>query len=86
MADHLISIGFHGRIAEAIGRERQVPLPAEGCTLGELRAAIAQFDAAAADAILAPGIRGAVDDRFVADEAMVVPGQRVEFMSPLSGG
>ena len=86
MADKLVSIGFYGRLAEVIGRERQVPLPAGGCTLGEIKGAIARLDSAAGEAILARGTRGAIDDRFAGDDALAAPGQRIEFMSPLSGG
>lgn len=82
----MAKICFYGRIADALGYELEIPVPREGCTIGELRALIAGLDPAAADSILRPGIRGAIDDGFVGDGAIVRPGQRIEFMSPLSGG
>lgn len=79
-------IGFYGPLAEIFGREREVATPAAGLTIAELRTALARLVPAGEAAILRPGIRAAIDDRFVGEEAVALPGQRVEFMSPLSGG
>ena len=82
----MAKICFYGRLAETFGHECEVPLPREGCTVGELRALIAEISPAAKESILRPGVRAAIDDQFVVDDAVMTTGQRIEFMSPLSGG
>jgi molybdopterin synthase sulfur carrier subunit len=79
-------IGFFGRIGERIGREVDLDLPAEACSVAELRLHLAQqFSAAAAD--LASGsLRACVDETIVSDSHILRPGQKVEFFPPLSGG
>lgn len=72
-------VTFYGRLAEIFGCEREV---GEVATLGALRAALGAID----PAILRPGVRGAVDDAFLPDDTPIGPGQRIEFLSPLSGG
>ena len=79
-------IGFFGRIGERIGREVNLDLPAEACSVAELRLHLAQqFPVAAAD--LASGsLRACVDETIVSDSHIVRPGQKVEFFPPLPGG
>jgi molybdopterin synthase sulfur carrier subunit len=79
-------IGFFGRLGERIGREVDLDLPAEACSVAELRLHLAQqFPAASAD--LASGsLRACVDETIVPDSHIVRPGQKVEFFPPLSGG
>lgn len=77
---------FFGRLGEQIGREIEVDLPAGGCSVADLRQLVAHENAAATDALARPGIRAAVDQAIVADDAWVKPGQEVAFLSPLSGG
>jgi molybdopterin converting factor small subunit len=69
-----------GRVADALGRELQVDLPAAGCTIAELRRLIG------ADALLKPGVRASIDRQVVADDAFVAPGAEVAFFSVFSGG
>jgi molybdopterin synthase sulfur carrier subunit len=76
---------FFGRTAERLGRAREVAVPSEGCTLGELRARLVEADAAAAEA-LGAGVRASVDREIVGDEAVVRPGQEVAFFPLFSGG
>ena len=71
---------FFGRVADQLGRERQVELPAGGCTIGQLRGLIAL------DVLGKPGIRAAIDKQVVADDALVAPGAEVAFFSVFSGG
>jgi len=79
-------IGFFGRLGERIGREVDLDLPADACTVADLRLHLArQFPAASGD--LASGsLRACVDEAIVPDSHVVRPGQRVEFFPPLSGG
>jgi len=79
-------IGFFGRLGERIGRAVDLDLPADACTVADLRLHLArQFPAASGD--LASGsLRACVDEAIVPDSHVVRPGQRVEFFPPLSGG
>ena len=79
-------IGFFGRLGERIGREVDLDLPADTCSVAALRLHLAQlFPVAAAD--LASGsLRACVDETIVPDTHIVRPGQKVEFFPPLSGG
>ena len=81
-----MKIGFFGRLAERIGREVDLDLPADDCSVAALRHHLARhFPAAAAD--LASGsTRACVDETIVPDSHIVRPGQKVEFFPPLSGG
>ena len=71
---------FFGRVADALGRERQVELPEAGCTIAQLRRLLAE------DVLLQPGVRASVDKQVVTDEAIVRPGAEVAFFSVFSGG
>jgi molybdopterin synthase sulfur carrier subunit len=71
---------FFGRVADALGRERDVELPAAGCTIAELRALISP------DVLARPGVRASLDKQVVGEEAFVRPGAEVAFFSVFSGG
>jgi molybdopterin converting factor small subunit len=71
---------FFGRVADQLGRERQVELPGSGCTVAELRRLIA------ADVLGKPGVRASIDKQVVGDDALVRPGAEVAFFSVFSGG
>ncbi len=71
---------FFGRVADALGRERQIDLPASGCTIAELRRLLD------ADVLARPGVRASIDQQIVADDARVRPGAEVAFFSVFSGG
>lgn len=76
---------FFGRLAEQIGREREVDIPADGCSIGALRRRLAEHPDLE---ILAPG-RGmlvSVDQEILQDDGNVMPAQEIAFFSPLSGG
>ncbi|HJQ15585.1 MAG TPA: MoaD/ThiS family protein [Allosphingosinicella sp.] len=77
---------FFGRLAEALGKERIVALPAGGCTVGELKRLIGRGDPAAAEALGDGSILAAVDQAIVADDTHVPAGSEIAFLSPLSGG
>jgi len=71
---------FFGRVADQLGRERQVDLPAQGCTIAQLRRLIS------AETLARPGVRASIDKQIVADDALVPPGAEVAFFSVFSGG
>ena len=71
---------FFGRVAEAMGRERTVEIPAAGCTLAELRRLLAD------DALAQRGVRASVGKAVAAEDAVVRPGDEVAFFSVFSGG
>ena len=72
---------FFGRVADALGRERDVTLPGTGCSIAELRRLID------AEVLGKPGVRVSLDKQVVTDEALVVrPGAEVAFFSVFSGG
>ena len=76
---------FFGRLAEQIGREREVDIPEDGTTIGALRKLLSDDPELE---ILAPGrgMLASVDQEVVQDDAHVKPGQEIAFFSPLSGG
>lgn len=76
---------FFGRLAEQIGRERDVDIPEQGCTIHALRNLLAQDPELE---ILAPGggMLASVDQEIAQDDSHVKPGQEIAFFSPLSGG
>ena len=72
-----MKIGFYGRLAERFGREVELDLSAEA-TVAALRARFAGLDAAT--------VRALVNDEIAGEDARVRPGDRVDFLPPLSGG
>ena len=71
-------IGFYGRLTERFGREIEVDLPDEGCTVADLRTRFEGLDPAT--------IRACVNDALAGEDSLVRPGDRVDFLPPLSGG
>lgn len=80
-----VSVCFYGEIADRLGRERAMVFGVDDITVGEIRAELARQDEAA-QMLLDPKIRAAVDARVVGDEAGVRSGQEVVFFSIVSGG
>ena len=74
----MVTIGFYGRLAETFGREIEIDLPEVGATVAELRARLEGLDPA--------GVRALVNDATAGEDARVNPGDRVDFLPPLSGG
>lgn len=81
-----MKILFFGQLADQIGREREVDVPADGCTVAELRRLLSASDARLAHLLGRPGIRAAVDREIALEDALVSPTQEVAFFSPVSGG
>lgn len=74
----MAKIAFYGKLAETIGREIEIELPAGGCTIAALRTRFDGLDRAT--------IRACVNDEMVGEDHVVMPGDRVDFLPPLSGG
>jgi molybdopterin converting factor small subunit len=74
----MAKIAFYGKLAETIGREVDIDLPPEGCTIAVIRARFDGLDRAT--------VRACVNDETVSEDHVVRPGDRVDFLPPLSGG
>lgn len=80
-----LRLSFYGEIADRLGRERDLALAVDGVTVGEIRAELARRDPAA-EVLLTPRIKAALDSRVVSDDAPVSTGQELVFFSIVSGG
>ena len=80
-----MKILLFGSIGQAIGREIEADLPAEGCSVAALRTLLVERDPAFAP-LGRPSARACVDQVIVAEDFIVHPGQEVAFVPPLSGG
>jgi molybdopterin synthase sulfur carrier subunit len=81
-----MKILFFGRLAERAGRELELDLPAEGCTVAELRQRLVSVLPAAADDVAKPSNRACIDQAIAPEDARVLPSHEVAFVPPLSGG
>ena len=79
-----LRILLFGRVSDLLGREVEVLVPEDGCTVGELRRLIS--DQTGSDALLQKGVRASLDKRVAGDDAVVRPGAEVAFFSVFSGG
>jgi molybdopterin converting factor small subunit len=77
---------FFGRVAEQLGREREVDIPDAGCTVAALRRLLSDSDPAAAELMTSGKTLASVDQEMAGDDVLIHPGQEVAFFSPLSGG
>ena len=75
---------FFGRVADVLGRELTLDLPAAGCTIADLRRRLAAGPGG--DILLKPGVRASVDKQVVDDGAMVTETSEIAFFSLFSGG
>lgn len=81
-----VKIQLFGRLAERLGREAILEVP-EGCTLRDLRQALAKVSPASASDLVHPSVLASVDQEIMRDDSFVVqPGQELAFFPPLSGG
>lgn len=79
-----MKILFHGRLADLLGRE--VELPAAACTIAQLRERIAVAHPRAAEPVRSKRVRACIGDAIVAESHVVGAGEQVEFFPPVSGG
>ena len=77
-------IEFYGQIVESFGGPVEVPVPSGGIQVSGLRSLMARQYVA--DAILNKSVRACVNDEIVPDDQWVMASDRVEFLSPFSGG
>lgn len=80
------TILFFGAVSDRLGRSHRVRVPVGGLSLAGLKALIAAQLPEAAHALAAPGVRAAVDQVLILDEAHIHPGAEVAFFSAFSGG
>ena len=77
---------YFGRVAERLGAESSLDLPADGASMGEIRNLLAARDEVAADALLRVDVRACLDQVVVRDDVRARPGQEIAFFSIFSGG
>ena len=77
---------FFGKLGDLVGREVRLDLPPEGCSVAELRRLLAGKYPDAVAELSAPSLRAFVDDSLAGEDHRIRPGDRVEFLPPLSGG
>ena len=85
----MANILFFGRLADiAGGRERDVQLPAEVKTLGQLRDWLGAGNPALAEALDKPSIRAAINKTIapVREDLTISDSDEIAFMPPVSGG
>lgn len=81
-----LKISFYGSLGDCIGRQAELELPSEGCTVAELRKRLAATYPDAKTEFARPSLRACVDDMIVGEDHRIRSGQSVEFFPPLSGG
>lgn len=79
-----IEVEFFGRLSDRMGKAVSCELSGNDMTIARLRVCLA--DEYANDELLRPSIRPAINDQMVPENAPIVSGDRVAFLSPLSGG
>lgn len=78
---------FFGRLRDVAGQsERDLELPPHVATVADLRAWLAESDAALGEALAARGIHVVVDSVIRAGDVSVLGAKEIAFMPPLSGG
>ena len=84
----MLEVRFFARLREALGRERiSLPLEAPGLTVEGLFLALDAEMPGARAQLTAPGIRWAVNQTFIEDDAFVLnPGDELAFLPPVTGG
>lgn len=81
-----VSVLLFGKLADRLGRELSVSIPAGGCTVGELRLRLCEGREGAREVLMRSDVRAAVDRVIVADKAWVSRGCEVAFLPIFSGG
>ena len=76
---------FHGRLAEAIGRELDLDA-APGCSVAEVRERLIAQHPEAEQPLCSRRARTCVGDAIVHDKYVVQAFDTVEFLPPVSGG
>ena len=76
---------FFGRLAETLGREIDLDVPAP-CTIAELRIHLREAVPNAAPQLTREKARACIDQVMVGEGALAAPGREIAFVPPLSGG
>lgn len=76
---------FYGRLAEAIGTEAELDVPA-GCSIACVREQLASEYPSAAPVLGSRRALTCVDGTLVRDDYLIRATDRVEFLPPVSGG
>jgi sulfur-carrier protein len=76
---------FFGRLREAAGTG-EMEIAVAGGSVADLRAMLAAGNPILGEALAAPGIRVAIDQRIAADDAPIAGAREIAFMPPMSGG
>ncbi|MEL7480298.1 MAG: MoaD/ThiS family protein [Pseudomonadota bacterium] len=79
-----MTVEFYGQIRDLMGASLEFDLSRDGSTVADVRHQLAKDHGC--DALLASGIRAAVNDELVGEGARVTAQDSLVFMSPLSGG
>ena len=79
-------VRFFGRLGDMVGREVQIDVPQNGCTVGQLRELLASQYPEAAPDLCKPSVRACVRDMIVGEQFVIEAIAEVEFFPPLSGG
>jgi molybdopterin synthase sulfur carrier subunit len=84
----MLEVRFFARLREALGRERlSLPLEAPELTVEGLLCALDAEIPGARAQLTAPGIRLAVNQAFIEDDAFVLKsGDEIAFLPPVTGG
>ena len=78
---------YFGRLRDAAGVSSQsCAPPAEVVTIADLREWLAGANAALGEALRAPGVRMAMDQKFCTLETPIGDAEEIAFMAPFSGG
>lgn len=81
-----VRVLFFGKVADVFGRSREIAIPTQGCSLPELRDRLSGLAEGGGAALSERGVRCALEQQIVGDEAWMNPGQEVAFFSMFSGG
>lgn len=84
-----LTLRYFAALRELVGHERETLLiPESGLTLSELVELLSDVHGAeVAEALIAPGVRLALNDELVDGEPrLVLPGDVVAFLPPVTGG
>ena len=81
-----MKIGLFGRLAESIGREIDLELMPADRSVADVRRRLADLYPDSAGDFGSRTVRACVDEAIVPDSHPIGPGQKLEFLPPLSGG
>lgn len=77
---------FFGRLGEILGRSRTFDLPSAERTIADLRQILLDLDEDLAGLLGDRCVRACVDGVIATEDAVVLTGQELAFIPPLSGG